>query len=73
MTHPLEPVRVLIGLTFAALGAYARYSGEAGFPYIAGFWITKKKDRVIRYWLVVVSLFLCSAISFLQAWKIIVI
>jgi nitrate reductase NapE component len=73
MTNPPEPGGVVIGLAFAALGAYALYTGEASWPYIAGFMTAKKKDHVTRYWLVVVGLFLVSGISFLQAFGFVVI
>ena len=73
MTLPPEPGDVLIGVVFVVLGVYALYSGEAAWPYIAGFLTAKKNDHLTRYWLVVASLFLAAAISFLRAFGLIVI
>lgn len=73
MTALREPGEVLIGIACAALGVYALVTGTAAFPFIAGLYSVRKQDHPGRYWLVVVALFLGSAISFLQAWGLIVI
>ena len=72
MINPPEPAGVVVGLAFAALIAYSLYTGEAAFQHIAGFYTAKKQDDLRKYWLVVAALFFMSAISFLEAFGLVV-
>ena len=72
VNHTPQGFDVALGIVFAVLGAYALFSGEAGLPSALGLLTTKRKDHPVRYWLVVVLLFLFAVISLVRAWTSII-